>query len=51
LKKNQPISANWFDPRTGIFSNITDLKEGENLIFDPPEKPELDNDWVLVLKM
>jgi hypothetical protein len=44
------IRAWWYDPRTGeVASSTTFTKPSGSKRFDPPGRPDRDNDWVLVL--
>ena len=44
------ITAQWFDPREGVFRKTADDPERiPEQAFDPPGVPAADNDWVLVL--
>jgi hypothetical protein len=44
------ISASWYDPRTGLLERIGNFEDQVRTTFDPPGEPDVDNDWVLVLK-
>ncbi|HEV2131598.1 MAG TPA: putative collagen-binding domain-containing protein, partial [Longimicrobiaceae bacterium] len=43
------VRAYWFDPRTGIATEIGTFPRSGTRTFDPPENEERGNDWVLVL--
>jgi acetyl esterase/lipase len=43
------IQAQWFDPRTGTYSNAGTFARSSNQGFDPPGNTANGNDWVLVL--
>jgi len=43
------IKAQWYDPRSGVFSTIGQYENAGKEIFTPPTHG-VDNDWVLVLE-
>jgi len=43
------IKASWYNPRTGIFTEIGTYKADGVKIFDPPGEKANGNDWVLIL--
>ncbi len=44
------ISAQWFNPRNGSYTNIGTFKNSGIITFDPPGEMQDGNDWVLVLE-
>lgn len=43
------VKAWWFDPRTGMFSNVGQFTKDDEHEFSPVGQPGVGNDWVLVL--
>ncbi|HEX5651941.1 MAG TPA: glycoside hydrolase family 140 protein [Chitinophagaceae bacterium] len=46
----KPISATWYDPRTGERTGIVFSNKKKIISFDPPGEPAPGNDWVLILE-
>jgi hypothetical protein len=44
------ITASWFDPCTGEYTEAGSFPNSGTRNFDPPGKPAPGNDWVLILK-
>ncbi len=47
--KSAKISAWWFNPRSGMVTNIGKIKRQETMLFTPPTIG-IENDWVLVIE-
>ncbi len=48
---SEDISASWFNPRNNSFIQIGEVKQEDNVLFDPPADPKMGNDWVLIVKV
>ncbi len=48
---SENISASWFNPRNNSFIQIGEVKQEDNVLFDPPADPKMGNDWVLIVKV
>jgi hypothetical protein len=43
------VNAWWYNPRTGIATNIGKYKNKGEVLFNPPLNKANGNDWVLIL--